>query len=77
MTLSVDQTIVITKKEKLDGSHGNDVGGHEFINDRNLGGRSIAFGKILQFGRWKILLLEFLYRESNSGHGDELESAKC
>ena len=26
MTLSVDQTIVIIKKEKLDGSHGNDVG---------------------------------------------------
>ena len=26
MTLSVDQTIVIITKEKLDGSHGNDVG---------------------------------------------------
>ena len=26
MTLSVDQTIVLIKKEKLDGSHGNDVG---------------------------------------------------
>ena len=26
-------------------------GRHEFINDRNLGRRSIAFGKILQFGR--------------------------
>ena len=24
---------------------------HEFINDRSLGRRSIAFGKILQFGR--------------------------
>ena len=51
-------------------------GRHEFINDRNLGRRSIAFGKILQFGRWKILLLEFLSRESNSGHGGELESAR-
>ena len=51
-------------------------GRHEFINDRNLGRRSIAFGKILQFGRWKILLLEFLTRESNSGHGGELESAR-
>ena len=52
------------------------VGRHEFINDRNLGRRSIAFGKILQFGRWKILLLEFLTRESDSGHGGELESAR-
>ena len=26
MTLSVDQTIVLIEKEKLDGSHGNDVG---------------------------------------------------
>ena len=51
MTLSDDQTIVMIKKEKLDFSNSNDVGETEFINDRNLGRRSIAFGKILQFER--------------------------
>ena len=49
--VSVDQTIVKMKKKNKIKVIVIMWGRHEFINDRNLGRWSIAFGKILQFGR--------------------------
>ena len=69
--VSVDQTIVKMKKK-------NQIivivmmwGRPEFINDKNLGRSSRAFGRILQFVRRKISLVQFPCRESNSDHGGE------